>query len=88
MAVGSNLVHNQTSVGTSATLIGAAKSTAKSLVVSNTGASTVFLGGSGVTTANGFPLAAGASIDFSDFNGQLYGIVASGTVNVAFLGVN
>lgn len=45
---------------------------------------TVYLGGSGVTTSTGFPLATGQSISSSAFLGAVYGITASGTVNVRY----
>lgn len=79
------------SVATTATrLDGDAEGRAASAVaVHNNGASTVYLGDSGVTTANGFPLAAGASVSFEmdDQGDTLYGIVASGTVEVRVLEV-
>jgi hypothetical protein len=59
-------------------------SSGQAVAVYNNGASTVYLGGSAVTTATGAPVAAGAwgpgfDLTISD---QLYGIVASGTVEV------
>jgi hypothetical protein len=74
----------QVSVGTTATRldptpVGAI--TRESCVVRNRGAAAVFLGGSTVTTANGFQLDPGetftADVQASD---GLFGIVASGTV--------
>lgn len=44
----------------------------------------VFIGGSGVTTANGLPLGGGMSFDLAAGE-ALYGIVASGTVAVRVL---
>jgi hypothetical protein len=59
----------------------------QAIAVYNNGASTVYLGGSTVTTATGVPVAAsswgpGMELSISD---QLYGIVASGTVEVRVL---
>lgn len=61
----------------------------RSVVVKNTGAATVFIGGSGVTTATGFPLAVGDTLTFQDIppDSWPYGRVASGTVTVAVLQV-
>lgn len=52
----------------------------------NNGAATVYIGGSGVTTAAGYPLAAGEHMTFDVSNADLtFGIVASGTVEVRVL---
>lgn len=54
------------------------------------GGATVYVGGSGVTTADGFPIAAGESQKFDLAGGeQIYGIVAATTqaVNVIRTGV-
>lgn len=80
------------SVTTSATRLdtGAANNPQGSAIgVYNNGASTVYLGGSGVTTATGFPLAAGTSlsVDLKESGDVLYGIVVSGTVEVRTLEV-
>lgn len=53
-----------------------------SIIVYNNGASTIYIGGSGVTTATGTPVAASSwspGIDLQSAD-ALYGIVASGTV--------
>lgn len=85
MAVASTAV----TVATTATLIasggsGAGRTAGTTVAVkpavSGTG-DTVFLGGSDVTTANGFPLGGGMSYALND-DEDLYGIVASGTVAV------
>lgn len=54
--------------------------------VQNMGAAAVDIGGSGVTSGAGFPLAAGASlgVDLGPTD-KLYAIAASGTVSVAVL---
>lgn len=73
------------SVSTTATRLDTASegdSVAGSAVaVYNNGSATIFIGDSGVTTANGFPLASAASMSFKldDQADALYGIVASGT---------
>lgn len=77
------LTTSQVSVGASATPLLAANLGARARVLTNTHASaTVFIGAtSGVTTANGHPLAAGASMSIT-YTGTLYGITASATVTV------
>lgn len=73
-------------VTTSATALHAADADPHSVAVANVGASTVYLGGSDVTTANGFPLAAGASVPVGLSPSEiLYGRVTSGTVEVRVL---
>ena len=58
------------------------------IAVYNNGAAIVYLGGSGVTTAAGFPLAVGGQVSMdADAAEGLYGIVASGTVEVRVLEV-
>jgi len=78
------------SVGTTATALNAAESAGSdrvSLVVYNNGASTIYVGGSDVTTSNGVPIAAGASLAVNELDvaERLYGIVASGTVEARVL---
>ncbi len=52
----------------------------------NSGAATVYVGGSAVTTATGFPLAAAGALSIDVAAGEeLYGIVASSTNTVAVL---
>jgi hypothetical protein len=75
-------------VGTTPTLIATIPQLAGTIPVTNTGSATVFLGGPGVTTVNGLPVQAGATVNvpasISEDN-ALFGIVASGTTTVAFL---
>lgn len=58
-----------------------------SVIVRNNDASIiVYLGGPDVTTSNGFPLAAGASIPVSGYAGEiLYAVAASGTPVIRLL---
>ena len=57
--------------------------------VQNLGSATVYFGQSDVTTATGFPILAGATVSLSEATvSGAYGIVASGTVEVAILQVN
>lgn len=84
MAVSSSVV----SVGTTATKLSpdpTDNQAGSSVAVNNTGAATVYLGGSGVTTSAGFPLAAGGQIAVDLGGESLYGIVTTGTVSVTVL---
>lgn len=56
------------------------------VAVQNTGSATVYLGGSEVSTVDGYPLAAGASVGFVAEDGDdLYGITAAASTTVAVL---
>lgn len=81
------------SVGTTATRLDTADDTGdhiggESLAVYNNGASTLYLGGSNVTTSTGVPVAAnswGPALGGILTEDALYGIVTSGTVDVRVL---
>ena len=79
----------QVSVTTSATLLSSTDTdgiSGSSLSLVNQGSQTVYLGASGVTTATGFPLAAGASWSADLAPGEaLYGIVAATTATVGVI---
>ena len=83
MAVSSSAV----TVATTATVVSTGGSSGGEAVsIYNNGAATVYLGASGVTTADGYPLAAGEHIAVDLERGEsVYGIVASGTVEVRVL---
>lgn len=78
----------QVSVGTSSTLILAANTSRKSMAITNQGASTIFLGNTGVTTSTGFALAAGATLSDVTTTVAWYGVVASGTVTAGVIEVS
>ena len=85
---------NRVTVTTSATLLLTGTDTDsnagyREAVIKNNGAVIVYLGGDNVTTAAGFPLAAGESLAMSQIQGDSlpYGIVATGTCEVAVLQV-
>lgn len=63
--------------------------TYRDLALYNGSGVTVYVGGSGVTTANGFPIPASGtlSLDSRDAAGQVYAIVATGTASVNVLEV-
>jgi hypothetical protein len=75
----------QVSVGTTAALVIAGDTNARTtVVVGNRGAASVFVGGSAVTTATGFEVkSATDAFVHLDPGEALYGIVASGTVAVS-----
>lgn len=79
------------SVTTSATALNSTPTDSVSgsaILVHNIGATTVYLGGSGVTTATGAGLASGERLAVDlNFGESLYGIVASGTVECRVLEV-
>jgi hypothetical protein len=68
-------------ITTSATEILSSNTTRKRAVVYNNGGAPVFLGVSGVTTADGFPLPPGQAFECRH-TAAVYGVVASGTVEV------
>lgn len=74
----------QVSVATTATALHTVEPTAATVVrVTNTGAASVFVGPSDVTTSTGVAVPASASHEFYMEPGErLFGIVASGTVTV------
>lgn len=83
---------SQTSVGTTATLIGPLHSTMAdnqaggSISIYNPGAVAVVLGNATVTTTNGFTLISGATFQADLQPGELiYGVVATGTQTVQVL---
>ncbi len=80
---GQTLAHNNVACDTSADQILAANLARKGFTIQATDG-TVYIGGSGVTTSTGFPLAAGQSFSSDGFAGAVYGITASGTVNVRY----
>lgn len=80
---------NQVTVTTSATRLDPSTGVPTGAVlVRNRGSAAVYLGGSNVTTANGFQLDAGESVPMDIRSGDaLYGVVASGTQTVHVLQV-
>lgn len=87
----SDFFHNQTSIETEATqLIEASTPCVKGVLVKalSTNTDKVYVGKSGVTTANGYELTLGetVTIEVDDVN-KVYAIAASGTQKVAWVGV-
>lgn len=74
---------NGVSVTTSATQLPATTLAKRRAVgIYNAGSVTVYVGGSDVTTSNGWPVAVGAAITFDIGRAALYGIVSTGTCDV------
>lgn len=59
----------------------------KTAIIYNNGSVTVYLGGSGVTTANGLPLLPGAAFVDDRTTGVWYGVTASGTGDLRIIEV-
>lgn len=77
------------SIGTSAAVIKAAHGSRTSLVVQNAHATnTLYVGSdSSVTTSNGVVVAAGASVTFDDYTGDVYGIASGASTDVRYFQV-
>lgn len=68
---------------TTATLLIPGNSNRTGLTLVNAGSVTVYIGKhSGVTTATGFPIASGDSIEIEALTENLYGITSSGTGDI------
>jgi hypothetical protein len=75
------------SVATTATDLTATSITGASyerMLIYNNGSATIYVGGANVTTSNGLPVAPGASLGVGA-RAEVYGIVASGTVEARVL---
>jgi len=83
----SRIKSSAVSVGTTAVALPTtALAGRKSMVIKNNGAAIVYLGHSGVSISNGYPLAAGAEVGLDiEQNLIIYGRIASGTVDVRLL---
>lgn len=76
--------YGATTITSSATLIRASQART-SISIYNNGAATVYVGtDSAVTTSNGMPIPAGSEREIL-FEGTIYGIVASGSVEVRWI---
>ena len=85
---GTTVLSTAVSVATTATALPASALSGRRVVsVYNNGSATIFLGASGVTTAAGFPLLPGQSINLAVGALALYGIVATGTVEARVMEV-
>lgn len=79
----------KTTIGTTATRI-ITPNWYQFFVVHKTAGSTIYLGDSSVTTSTGFPIEDAETFTFDNFNrgddNEIYGIVASGTVDLYAVG--
>ena len=74
----------QASMTATAASIISSNSTRKSLVITNTGSNTIYLGdNSSVTDSNGYPLEAGGTLKDTSYSGTWYGICSSGETSTA-----
>ena len=80
---GATIAASNVSVGTTETSLASASASRLSVGLYNNGSATVFVGPTGVTTSTGFPIPAGGALFLDQgATAQVFGIVASGTVNV------
>lgn len=80
------MAYGNVSVAVTATVIRAANEKRTYLIIYNNGTANVFVGDdASVTTSNGFPLISTGSWIEMTYKGAVYGIVASGTVDVRWL---
>jgi 2-keto-4-pentenoate hydratase len=79
--------YGQVSVGTSPTQIVGQNTARAGVLITNPSTSTVYLGGSSVTTSTGQILPAGQSISLPATN-PIYAVVASSTATVSFVEVS
>lgn len=88
------VVSTAVTVASTATVVATVNATRRRLIIKNPGSTTVYIGGSDVTTANGLPLGQNATLEIvqatdSDTSAKqlYYGIVSAGTQNVGVLSV-
>lgn len=83
-----NYDNNVKTVNTVAGLLVTVEPENDGILLSNTGANPVFVGGPGVTSANGFKIAAGASQLIPSLGGirhDLYAVSTGGSSTVAYI---
>jgi len=78
--------YNQVSVGNTATSIIAINLNEKVRKIKNLGTNTIFVGSdSSITTSNAFPINSGETLNISDYTGEVFGIVATGTEDASYI---
>ena len=70
--------NNQIAMTQTVATIVNSNTTRKRLRIENIGTNTVYIGGSGLTAANGYPLEPNEFIEFPDYTNIVYGICATG----------
>ncbi len=79
----------QAQVSTTPTVIIPYDLAGKAVIIRNTGTSTVYIGGSGVTPATGYPLlTTDTPMQPLPVNEPIYGVTSSGTSSIAFIEAN
>jgi len=81
----SNLAHAQITVTNVATLIRASNAARVSLIIRNQGAANMYVGGSGVTTANGILVNINDTLILDRTTAAVYGIVSAASTTAAYL---
>lgn len=81
-------VASQVTASTSASVLLAANANRVSAIFYNNGSVTVYIGGSGVTSSNGFPIPAGQSFTDDASNGVWYVVSASSTASIGVIEVS
>lgn len=71
--------NKKVNTSTSATLVHAPGSSSEHTLIQNLGANTVYVGGSSVSAAAGFPLTPGSEITWHAGSSALYALTSSGT---------
>ncbi len=87
-SIGGRFVSTSITVGTSAAVLlpATAATNRRSMSIHNNGSEIVYLGGSNVTSTNGYPLAAGDSIPIDiNANAKIYGRTSANSSNVRLL---
>lgn len=89
MPEGSSMAHAAVSIGATAAIICAGRSQRDSIVIQNVHASQDLYVGmdNTVTTANSVKVPAGGSIEFTDYNGPVWGIGSGAGTTVRYLEV-
>jgi hypothetical protein len=83
-----NLATNQVAIGNTSTLIRAATVGRKTILITNPDTNNLYVGVTGVTTANGFVVPPKCTVGLGGFTGAIYGVYAAvGPTTVSYLEV-
>ncbi len=83
---GTSLNYNRITIATTSTVIKAINADRRSILIKNNDSVSIYIGDSSVATSDGYELEAGKSMYLTD-NEAIYGIVTTGTANLAYLEV-
>ena len=84
----SDILTGQSTVTTTAAIIIPYDLGGRQVQIKNTGSVTIYIGGSGLTLANGYPLAANEAPYPIPCSNPIYGMTASGTGTIAYADAN